>query len=382
MSEEAQDPIADHIADREIHVSPQDRSRWNEGAKGEDGKGVSLEDFEPSDEPGGASVATIRDERTGRTVELVARNGLPGEAGPQGERGPQGETGPQGEPGADGAVSWSDLTPEQKEELKEELRGPEGERGGQGDPGVDGSQWFVSLDGDFDGDTEPGGEPGHLLDVEFTRQDRSPKAGDMCLIESLSMIFECLAGVGEEYEGETQAESLWRYVLEITGPRGAVGPQGPQGPQGQKGDKGDTGDSVHLDWYGISRSTPSSDTASYVLRDHAINILSNLDASHPNIKLYLPTYNNGTGSRPRALIVVMYFGADVTMTANVEWRHQANEYTIKLLCGSADELTSISVSGGSYHVFFLEEMTSEGSSYRVFTAARRDFRTAVVTTRG
>ena len=54
-------------------------------------------------------------------------------------KGDTGEKGDRGEKGEDGTVSWEELTPEQRAELKGE-KGDRGERGEKGDPGEKGDQ--------------------------------------------------------------------------------------------------------------------------------------------------------------------------------------------------------------------------------------------------
>lgn len=74
-------------------------------------------------------------------LELNASIGLIAQVipvlGPQGPQGEQGEQGPQGEKGADGTVSFDNLTPEQKEQLKGD-QGPQGPQGEQGEQGPQG----------------------------------------------------------------------------------------------------------------------------------------------------------------------------------------------------------------------------------------------------
>lgn len=79
-----------------------------------------------------------------------------GPQGIQGERGPQGEQGPQGIPGErgkDGAVSFSDLTEEQKQSLK----GESGVYVGSDTPDTDANVWI-----------DPNGDPSSTEEWEFT----------------------------------------------------------------------------------------------------------------------------------------------------------------------------------------------------------------------
>ena len=59
--------------------------------------------------------------------------GPQGIQGPKGDKGDKGEPGPQGLKGADGTITFEELTPEQKAQLK-------GDKGDKGDPGEQGIQ--------------------------------------------------------------------------------------------------------------------------------------------------------------------------------------------------------------------------------------------------
>ncbi|SQF05468.1 collagen-like repeat phage protein [Streptococcus equi subsp. zooepidemicus] len=79
---------------------------------------------------------------TGKTGE----QGPPGPTGQRGETGPQGPPGLQGPPGADGKMTFEQLTPEQKQQLK-------GDKGDPGPKGDIGPRGLTGLQG-------PKGEPG------------------------------------------------------------------------------------------------------------------------------------------------------------------------------------------------------------------------------
>lgn len=79
---------------------------------------------------------------TGKTGE----QGPPGPTGQRGETGPQGPPGPQGPLGADGKMTFEQLTPEQKQQLK-------GDKGDPGPKGDIGPRGLTGLQG-------PKGEPG------------------------------------------------------------------------------------------------------------------------------------------------------------------------------------------------------------------------------
>jgi hypothetical protein len=79
--------------------------------------------------------------------------GIQGEQGPQGVQGERGPQGIQGEKGKDGAVSFSDLTEEQKESLK----GKSGVYVGSDTPDTDANVWI-----------DPNGDPSGTEEWEFT----------------------------------------------------------------------------------------------------------------------------------------------------------------------------------------------------------------------
>lgn len=127
--------------------------------------------------------------------------GDPGEQGPKGDTGPEGPRGPegpQGPKGADGTMTFEDLTPEQKAELKGDPgeQGPPGPQGPKGDTGEQGIQGIQGIQG-------PAGPAG--ADGEQGIQGPAGPQGD-------------------------------------TGPQGPAGDPGPEGPKGPKGDKGDPGE--------------------------------------------------------------------------------------------------------------------------------------------
>ena len=112
----------------------------------------------------------------------VGPQGPRGNKGDKGDKGDKGETGPQGPKGEDGTMTFEDLTPEQKAQLK-------GDKGDKGDPGEQGIQ----------------GEKGET-------GERGPQ------------------GI-QGPKGDTGAQ----------GPQGEIGPQGPQGIQGEAGKDGKDG---------------------------------------------------------------------------------------------------------------------------------------------
>ena len=128
----------------------------------------------------------------------------------QGEDGAPGPAGPQGPKGEDGSVSFEDLTPEQKAELKGD-KGDTGEQGPKGDTGEAGPK----------GDTGEQGPKGDTGETGATGKSAYEVAVD---------------------EGYTGTESEWlASLVGPQGPTGATGATGPQGPQGEQGVQGETG---------------------------------------------------------------------------------------------------------------------------------------------
>ena len=138
--------------------------------------------------------------------------GEQGETGPQGPQGNEGPQGQQGEKGQDGSVSFDDLTPEQKAELKGD-QGPAGAQGDKGDQGPAGAQ------GDK-GDQGPAGENG-----QDGAQGQKGDQGDK----------------GDQGPAGAQGDKGDQGDRGLDGVQGDKGDQGPAGAQGDKGDQGDRG---------------------------------------------------------------------------------------------------------------------------------------------
>ncbi|HEL0662567.1 TPA: collagen-like protein [Streptococcus equi subsp. zooepidemicus] len=107
---------------------------------------------------------------TGKTGE----QGPPGPTGRRGETGPQGPPGLQGPPGADGKMTFEQLTPEQKQQLKGDKgdRGPKGDigprgltgpQGPKGEPGINGMDGPRGATGPR-GPQGPAGDPASIPD--------------------------------------------------------------------------------------------------------------------------------------------------------------------------------------------------------------------------
>ena len=156
----------------------------------------------------------------GDTGETGAQ-GPQGIQGPKGDKGDKGEPGPQGPKGADGTMTFEELTPEQKAQLKGDKGDPgeqgiQGEKGDKGDPGPQGIK----------GDVGPQGPQGDKGDqgIQGEQGPQGPK------------------GDAFKYSDFTEAQ-----LAKLVGPQGIQGPQGPQGeigpegPQGLQGIQGEAG---------------------------------------------------------------------------------------------------------------------------------------------
>ncbi|HEL0245997.1 TPA: collagen-like protein [Streptococcus equi subsp. zooepidemicus] len=116
---------------------------------------------------------------TGKTGE----QGPPGPTGRRGETGPQGPPGLQGPPGADGKMTFEQLTPEQKQQLKGDKgdRGPKGDigprgltgpQGPKGEPGINGMDGPRGATGPR-GPQGPAGDPASIPDDVVRRGELS-----------------------------------------------------------------------------------------------------------------------------------------------------------------------------------------------------------------
>lgn len=165
--------------------------------------------------------------------------GDPGERGPQGlqgEPGIQGPEGPQGPKGADGTMSFEDLTPEQKEELRgpqglQGEPGPKGDQGIKGDTGLKGEQGIQGPEGPrgeqgLKGDKGDQGLPGD----QGLKGDTGPQGdpGKSAYQGALDNGF-----VGSEVD----------WLASLKGPKGDPGAKGDKGDQGLQGERGPEGPS-------------------------------------------------------------------------------------------------------------------------------------------
>lgn len=142
---------------------------------------------------------------TGKTGE----QGPPGPTGQRGETGPQGPPGPpgrQGPPGADGKMTFEQLTPEQKQQLKGDKgdRGPKGDigpRGLTGPPGPQGEPGVNGIDGPR-GATGPQGPPGPAASIP----DDVVRRGELAAYLLRSEYKAKGTGSGLSYKVVTQSE--------------------------------------------------------------------------------------------------------------------------------------------------------------------------------
>ncbi|HEL0797527.1 collagen-like protein [Streptococcus equi subsp. zooepidemicus] len=132
--------------------------------------------------------------------------GPPGPTGQRGETGPQGPPGRQGPPGADGKMTFEQLTPEQKQQLKGDKgdRGPKGDigpRGLTGPPGPQGEPGVNGIDGPR-GATGPQGPPGPAASIP----DDVVRRGELAAYLLKSEYKAKGSGSGLSYKVVTQSE--------------------------------------------------------------------------------------------------------------------------------------------------------------------------------
>lgn len=132
--------------------------------------------------------------------------GPPGPTGQRGETGPQGPPGRQGPPGADGKMTFEQLTPEQKQQLKGDKGdpGPKGDigpRGLTGPPGEKGEPGVNGIDGPR-GATGPQGPPGPAASIP----DDVVRRGELAAYLLRSEYKAKGTGSGLSYKVVTQSE--------------------------------------------------------------------------------------------------------------------------------------------------------------------------------
>lgn len=138
-------------------------------------------------------------------------NSLEGPQGPQGETGPAGETGPTG-----AALTWDDLTEEQKAELKGET-GATGPQGIQGETGPQGPQGIQ-------GETGPAGEQG-VPGIQGETGPQGPQGPAGANGKSAYQVWLDDGNTG----------TIDDFLNSLVGPQGATGERGPVGPAGDDG---------------------------------------------------------------------------------------------------------------------------------------------------
>lgn len=152
------------------------------------------------------------------------KQGQTGEIGPQGPPGPRGETGPEGPKGADGKMTFEQLTPEQREQLKGD-KGPKGDVGPKGNDGAPGKSITIRSI------TEETG--GSYLGSWFGSTAKSTKV-TFSDGQSISL--------PHGKDGETGPKG----ERGLPGKDGSPGMDGPRGPRGATGPAGAPGKDAEL----------------------------------------------------------------------------------------------------------------------------------------
>lgn len=308
--------------------------KWLESLKGdtgEPGTSVYVQSYEASSEPGGTSVLVLHDSRDTR-IEI--HNGRDGSDGRDGKAGRDGR---DGQDGRDGTVSIGSMTAADRtallDSIQETISGDPDFIGEKGETGERGSRWRASDVGTFSGnDTTPGNFSGVGTFVD----DAQP--GDMLLMTATRKIYECLAAAGDVYGGSTQPVSLWAYKMAVVGEKGDAG---------AKGDKGDPG---RLELYtppAESSSTSSRDV--YNIKDGVSNILS--VSTKKYLTLNLPDKVDNYG---RAFVVSIDLGSSFTGSLSISWGRQGSSQLSLYQLGS-QSITTMTPAAGSTLVFFFEE---------------------------
>lgn len=186
------------------------------------------------------------DSISGEVITFVTNN-------PENFKGEKGDKGDK--------FTFSELTPEQKLELKGEkgdkgdsIQGPQGIQGERGLQGLTGARGPAGMDG-MDGQDGADGKDGTVSFEEFTEEQieqlRGPQGlkGDTGEVGPMGpqgpagqdgqMTFEELT---DEQKLELKGEKGDQGEVGPEGPRGEVGPAGNDGAQGPQGPKGDTGE--------------------------------------------------------------------------------------------------------------------------------------------
>ena len=158
-------------------------------------------------------ILRIKDQN-GEWQDIQALRGEQGPAGPAGKDGP---VGPQGPKGADGTMTFSDLTPEQKESLRgpQGIQGPQGEKGEKGDTGEKGADGAVGPQGEQGpiGETGPQGPAGE--NYVLTEEDKAEIAG----------MVEVTGGGSVAIDGTTIIENADGTISTAVGGSKQLGPE-------------------------------------------------------------------------------------------------------------------------------------------------------------
>lgn len=175
-------------------------------------------------------MAGITHEWQGTTLIITSDSGSSGMdlAGPEGQIGVRG---PQGPAGANGTMVFAELT----EEEKESLRGPQGEKGETGEQGPQGVQGEQGIQG----------EPGAPLQIKKIYNSVDEMDADFSGTDVAVGEFVIIQSDTEDVDNAkifVKTETVYSFVVDMSGSQGIQGPQGPQGIQGVQGEKGDKGD--------------------------------------------------------------------------------------------------------------------------------------------
>lgn len=182
----------------------------------------------------------------------VGPQGPMGPEGPKGEPGEPGPQGPEGPKGKDGEVTFEELTPEQKAELKGDKGekgdpGEPGEPGAQGEQGIQGPQGIQGIQGERGekgdkGDKGDKGERGDGLTITKSYPSIAAMEADFDNVPEGRL---CI--IGSDIEDPDNAKLFVRgadsfvYLTDLSGAQGIKGEKGEPGEQGEQGPKGDQG---------------------------------------------------------------------------------------------------------------------------------------------
>ena len=220
-----------------------------QGDKGVDGT-VEFEELTPG------QIASLRGEQGFQGNQgfqgHLGEQGFQGEQGNQGvmgKRGYQGEMGNQGDKGVDGTVTFDELTPAQKEEIRgpqgfqgnEGVQGPIGLQGNQGEMGNQGHQGEKGEQGEI-------GVQGHQGEIGMQGvQGEKGEQGE----------------IGVQGEKGEQGFQGNQGEMGNQGHQGEIGVQGEKGEQGFQGNQGEMGNQGFQGNQGVEGYVPSNTILGY-----------------------------------------------------------------------------------------------------------------------